>query len=741
MNFKLDLQNYFLIISAIINLFLAIFVYRKGKGRGVNFYYSLLACSVAAWSFGMFMYRGVNLSASAIFWTKFYYFFSGIIPFSLLYFSLSFPDGKIKIKNWLNYLIIIVGVVFVFSALYDNFIVKNVIPNPAGEHYIFFGQGLNIWGLYLMLYFVLSFFVIIKKFFSYKGILRQQISYFILGSLISTLIGVTTNHILPLFFHNPKYAWIGPTGTIIMVAFLAYAITRYHLMDIRYIIKRSTVFTLLVVVITALYVSSSYLLTIIFENFIGNSSKIVAGLVVGILIALIFEPLKNLLQNLTDRFLFSKEYNPKVLIGEITQITSETLDLKKILNNLSKKISDAFHPTKLAFALIDSKGKIGVSNQLGFNAREVVLFTKGKEKVLPQYFKKAGDVYIISELSLQYEKGEYKPQHPQLLEDLNKIGIELLIPLFVKEKLVGVLAMGEKKNNDPYSSEDLSTLQIISRQIAIALENASLYEQVTDLNIHLQDRVDEQTKEIRAKNEELETANARLRQLDKAKTDFIDIASHQLRTPPTAVKGYVSMMLQGDFGKLDKKKSEILNIVYSANEKQISLIEDLLNVARLEAGRMEFTFEDASLEEIVEGITKELIPLAKNKNLDFQYIKPDKPLPTVKLDKIKIRQVIMNLIENAIKYTKEGFVKVSLAKTDGMIKFCVADSGMGLAPDDFHNLFQKFAIGSNKESRAKGTGIGLYVAKKMIEAHKGRVWAESEGQGKGSKFCFEVPVS
>jgi signal transduction histidine kinase len=480
---------------------------------------------------------------------------------------------------------------------------------------------------------------------------------------------------------------------------------------------------------------------LIFEKISGKTSTIFSSLVVGILIAIIFEPLKNFLQSLTDRFLFSKEYNPKILLGEITNTTSGSLDLKKILNNLSKKIGDAFHPAKLAFALMDAKGRIGISNQSGFDSKEIVLFIKNKEKVLPLYFKNAGDIYIISELAMQSKKGEYQPRDPQLLVDLNKIGIELLIPLFVKNKLVGVLAMGEKKNNDPYSSEDLSTLQIISRQIAIALENASLYDQVTDLNVHLQDRVDEQTKEIRGKNQELEIANAQLRQLDKAKTDFIDIASHQLRTPPTAVKGYVSMLVDGDFGRVTIKQKEILKIVFDANERQIALIENLLNLARLEAGRMEFSFEPADMVEMADGVIKELIPLAKQKDLALNFTKPKESIPNIKVDKIKIRQVIVNLVENAIKYTPKGNVNVDMKRNGEKLIFCVTDSGVGITKEDFYNLFQKFAHGTTGEARAKGTGIGLYVAKKMVEAHPGgRIWAESAGQGKGSKFCFEVNV-
>jgi signal transduction histidine kinase len=612
-----------------------------------------------------------------------------------------------------------------------------MIPKYVFNYYVVPGYGYFIFTSYFIL---IALFGLILLYFNYKkfrGIRAYQIKYLLLASATG-FVGGGSVFALSYNISFPPYLLILFTTFPLMIA---YAVTRYHLMDIKYILKRSTVFTFLVAVITALYVSSSYFLTLIFENFFGSSSKIVSGLIIGILIAIIFEPLKNFLQSQTDRFLFSKEYNPKILIGEITGISTETLELKKILNNLSAKLSEAFHPTKICFFLLNGKGALTVANQSGFDAKTINAFTKGKEKFLPDYFKSSKDIIIISELTLQAEKGEYSPRNPQLLKDLNEIGLEILLPLFVKNKLIGVFSLGEKKNNDPYSSEDLSTLEIIARQIAIALENASLYDQVMDFNVHLQERVDEQTKEIKTKNMELESANAKLKELDKAKSDFIDMASHQLRTPLTAVRGWTSMLLQGDFGPLNEKQTNALNIVAMASDQQNNLVEDLLNAARIEAGRIEYTYEETDLSEIVDGVVKQLQPLAMTKKISLSFIKPKKKLPLVKIDRTKIRQIVINFVENAVKYTSEGFVQASLEQVDNKLRFCVTDTGMGISKADFKNLFQKFGRGSNNQARAKGTGVGLYTAKIMLGAHPGgRIWAESEGEGKGSKFCFEVAI-
>jgi signal transduction histidine kinase len=184
-----------------------------------------------------------------------------------------------------------------------------------------------------------------------------------------------------------------------------------------------------------------------------------------------------------------------------------------------------------------------------------------------------------------------------------------------------------------------------------------------------------------------------------------------------------------------------LKTIFMASDQQNNLVEDLLNAARIEAGRIEYNFELTDLDELVDGVVKQLEPLALSKKLPLSYIKPKKKLPLVKIDRVKIRQIVINFTENAIKYTSSGFVQVSLDQVDNKLRFCVTDTGMGITKADFKNLFQKFGRGSNNQARAKGTGVGLYTAKIMLGAHPGgRIWAESEGEGKGSKFCFEVSV-
>lgn len=254
--------------------------------------------------------------------------------------------------------------------------------------------------------------------------------------------------------------------------------------------------------------------------------------------------------------------------------------------------------------------------------------------------------------------------------------------------------------------------------------------------------------EIRQKEEllklsnELQRANTELKRLDKAKSEFISIASHQLRTPLTAIKGYISLILEGAYGENEDKKDDALNKIFLANERLIQLVEDLLNITRIESGRLELHLEDnVQVEEIVHELYDMFILRAQDKKLDFVFDEPDKALSAIKADRAKLREVISNLIDNAIKYTNEGFVHVSMEEDNGMIRIIVEDSGVGISDESMKTLFTKFSRGTDSAKiYTEGTGLGLYVGKNLVESQGGRVYAESEGTGKGSQFIVEMPV-
>lgn len=243
------------------------------------------------------------------------------------------------------------------------------------------------------------------------------------------------------------------------------------------------------------------------------------------------------------------------------------------------------------------------------------------------------------------------------------------------------------------------------------------------------------------RREELEILTLELEKLDKAKSEFLSIASHQLRTPLTAIRGYASMVLENSYGKiLQKTKVPIKNILTSS-ERLLKLVNDLLNLSRIESGKVEIKFSETSLDELISGIIYELEVKAKEKGLYVKLKDGLKPLPKLTLDQDKIRQAILNLIDNAIKYTDKGGVMIELNNENGKLKILVSDTGAGIEKEEIGRLFESFSRGAaGNKFWANGSGLGLYVAKKFVEINGGRIWAESPGRGKGSNFYIELPI-
>lgn len=241
---------------------------------------------------------------------------------------------------------------------------------------------------------------------------------------------------------------------------------------------------------------------------------------------------------------------------------------------------------------------------------------------------------------------------------------------------------------------------------------------------------------------DLEAANKKLKELDRRKSEFLSLASHQLRAPLTAIKGYASMLLEGSFGEIGETLKKPLDTIFTSSDRLVAIIEDFLTISRIEQNRLVYNFEVANLKELVSGIADDFKEAAREKNLAFSFSAEGEGYGA-RIDTGKIAQIVSNVIDNAIKYTPEGSVSVTLSKpNEHTARIVVKDTGVGMDAAAKKKIFQKFsrADGANKVSTS-GTGLGLYVAKMLIAAHKGRIWAESAGVGKGATFYVELPLS
>lgn len=251
----------------------------------------------------------------------------------------------------------------------------------------------------------------------------------------------------------------------------------------------------------------------------------------------------------------------------------------------------------------------------------------------------------------------------------------------------------------------------------------------------------EQRQKIEQIAKDLAVANEHLRELDKEKSEFVSIASHQLRTPLTAISGYASMLLEGSYGKLSKKTEEAIGRIYQSSGRLVLIIEDFLDITKIEQGRMTYQFVTVDMKGLLKGLVEEMESRAHEKNMKLVLKIDDHSSFNATADFGKIRQVMSNLIDNAIKYSVAGNIDIALLKDSvrGKIHVSIRDTGIGISPKTMEKLFQKFSRAEGvKKIYTEGSGLGLYVAQEMVKAHHGRIWVESEGEGKGSTFHVEL---
>lgn len=228
--------------------------------------------------------------------------------------------------------------------------------------------------------------------------------------------------------------------------------------------------------------------------------------------------------------------------------------------------------------------------------------------------------------------------------------------------------------------------------------------------------------------------------VEKMKTEFVSVAAHQLRTPLSAIKWTIRMILDGDVGEINEEQRELLEQTYISNERMIRLINDLLDVSRIEEGRLLYDQEDARIEDVLDSVIEASQEMLRNKNMVLEVNK--KETPKVKIDKEKIGVVIQNLLENAIKYTEQGGkIKITLDNDEKNVIFKIEDSGVGIPKSQQDRIFTKFFRAENvTRMETNGTGLGLYTTKNIVQAHKGQIWFESE-ENKGTTFYFTIPIN
>lgn len=554
------------------------------------------------------------------------------------------------------------------------------------------------------------------------GALRAQVDAISASIFIVIPLILLSNAVLPLAGYYGLVSW-SPLLISFIVFAMSYVIVKHRLFDLRLIIVRSFAYIVTLGVLSALYGFVSYQVT---AHFARSYSSVLAGFLNISLIMLVmvaYEPIRRVFNKLTNKVFYKDAYDPQDLFDHLNRALVTSLDINYLMDQTTHIIAQYL---KAEFCLVSVKGDNQSYRLFGTQRRPISdRDIKNVRSVTPSIQE---SVIMVDNLDHEH--------FPELLKVLRKNDIAVLVRLSPDlqnaEEGIGYIILGSKKSGGPYTTQDARVLDTIANELIIAIQNALRFEEIENFNITLQQRIETATQKLRRTND-------KLRRLDEIKDDFISMASHQLRTPLTSVKGYVSMVLDGDGGRLTPMQRKLLNQSFISSQRMAYLISDLLNVSRLRTGKFVIDPVPSNLAKVVQDEVDQLQETVKGRELVLTYNRPEH-FPMLMLDETKIRQVIMNFIDNAIYYTPSGgHIAVNLTETPKSIELTVVDDGIGVPKYEQHRLFTKFFRAHNaKHARPDGTGLGLFMAKKVVIAQGGAVIFKSQ-QGRGSTFGFTFP--
>lgn len=333
--------------------------------------------------------------------------------------------------------------------------------------------------------------------------------------------------------------------------------------------------------------------------------------------------------------------------------------------------------------------------------------------------RKTESVYDLLKPHFTKEQADY-------IQKVGELSSSMVYPLLGKNRKIGVMIISLSEHWQNLDEVQKKLIQKVIDVVGIALDNAMLYENLDTVS------------------KQLEKANMKLMELDKLKDDFVSVASHELRTPMAAIKSYSWMALHRSGIKLPDNLEKYLIRVLLSTERLINLVNDMLNISRIESGKIEINSESVDIIQLVKDVVDETY-YSKGLEKDVHFAILEEKLPPVLADPEKLRQVMLNIVGNGVKFVPNGGMITISFFTDGkVVEVSVKDTGPGIAKDDLGKLFTKFGRLDNTYSALStsgGTGLGLYISKSLIELMHGKIWAKSEGLGKGATFTISLPVA
>jgi len=703
------------IISVIVAILIALVVLIKNNKNPINIWLFAFLISACLWVMSTNL-LGTFWGGESVYPLRLPFIFTLTTGYSALKFAYYLCNKRMnRLTQWVEFILLIVSCALTLSPLvikagHFSAETDTILALERAEGYPFI--------LGVIAYFLIKAVAIIFKERRHAiGNKKTQLIIVSVGITVGTVLGVITNALLPNVIGTIEPARFAFIALLILSLSLSYAILWHSFMDIRLAVTRTVGYLLSIVGVAVAFVAIVFGTAAIFfpGQFSLNGQLFYMG--VAVVIALSFDPMHKFFDRLTKRFFYQDAYDTQVVLDDLADLlVRETSSVNIIMHDSLKIIHQALRSDYIVVVMAGE-------NTAGER------FTVGKPNIVMGY-SWLGNAHFNNSLIVQ---DDILSDRSVILQGMKDRSTAIVAKLRTSRELIGYAFFGYKGSGSAYTEQDRDLIRLVADELAVALQNAMRFEEIEGFNVTLRKEVKEATSQLRA-------SNNKLRRLDEAKDEFISMASHQLRTPLTGVKGYLSMALEGDAGQLNDQQRKLLEEAFMSAQRMVYLIGDFLNVSRIQTGKFVLELKSINLAVLVQEEVNQLFTTADRRHIKLEYHMPQN-FPPLTLDEDKMRQVVMNFVDNAIYYSKPGgIVKIELISTATAVELRVRDTGIGVPESERHHLFTKFFRAKNaREVRPDGTGVGLFMAKKVITSHGGSIIFESQ-MGKGSVFGFSIPL-
>ncbi|NTV29807.1 MAG: hypothetical protein HGA80_06990 [Candidatus Omnitrophica bacterium] len=414
-------------------------------------------------------------------------------------------------------------------------------------------------------------------------------------------------------------------------------------------------------------------------------------------------------------------------LQKLSRKMSMTLDENEIFRRIDQTLVAELGFSRVFAATYDEEGKLCPRVWIGFDPKKA-------EQIAKEFGTDTRMMGALKNGSTFSSLGATQQMRASI-SNLCDTEHFVLSPLITQRGVAGLILFGNRYNAPPVTEGDEELLGILASQLAQSLENSQLFEQIYRSSQTLEAKVTERTKE-------LSRALKAVEEISRKKSEFISSVSHELRTPLTSIKGYASILMTGKVGDIPDTVKERLGKINTHSDNLVKLINDLLDISRIESGRVEMKTTQNHVRPLIDNIADLLAPQLQHKSVTLRVnVSPD--VPAIDMDVSQTERVFINLVSNAIKFTPAGgniVINAHLNREHAEVIFEVADTGIGINKDDLNKIFDEFyRVDNDINMSVKGTGLGLALAKNIVEAHYGKIWVTSE-LGRGTTFHFTLPV-